>query len=641
MPEGHPVCGRLCFGVFELDVRAGELRKHGLRLRLQRQPFRVLAVLLEHPGDIVTREELQKKLWPADTFVDFDHGLNKAINKIREALGDSAENPRFVETVTRRGYRFLADVKITDIAQVRSPELATRSHPAVEVRDRPDLASGAKLLKHHLPSAAWKIAVFMLLVLIASLSIRKLYSLNRPPTVIRSLAVLPLENLSGDASQDYFSDGMTDELISDLGQISALRVISRTSVMTYKHARKTLPQIARELSVDAVVEGTVLRSGDHVRITAQLIDASSDKHLWSHSYEGELRDTLGLQNKVARAIAEEIRISLNPQEQAALKKVKIVNPKAYESDLKGRYFWNKRTSDGLKVALAYFNQAIGEDPQYAQAYSGLADTYALLGDWQYGVMTPKEALPKAKAAAIEALELDNSLGEAHTSLAFSLDLFDWDWRAADREFRRAIELNPSYATAHQWYAWHLVILGHDDEAVAELRKAENLDPLSLIIRADTADALLIAGYPDGSIQESQKAIAMDPYFALAHYELGQAFIQKQMYSEAIAELQKAITFSGGSTACTSTLAYAFAVSGRRKEATKTVGDLKNRPNLVSNAPEIALIYVGLDEKDEAISWLEKAYDERFNPSILMRPTFDPIRPDPRFQDLLHRIGLGR
>jgi TolB-like protein/DNA-binding winged helix-turn-helix (wHTH) protein/tetratricopeptide (TPR) repeat protein len=633
---------RLRFGVFELDLRAGELRKHGLRVRLQEQPFQVLAALLEHPGEVVTREELQKKLWSADIFVDFDHGLNKAINKVREALGDSAESPRFVETVARRGYRFLSEVKVADAASVRSPELENRPHPAVEARDRRDLASKLAMLKHLLPSLAWKISVFVLLLLLmASLATWKLYSWNRPPPGIRSLAVLPLESLSSDASQDYFADGMTDELISDLGQISALRVISRTSVMAYKHARKTLPQIARELNVDAVVEGTVLRSGDQVRITAQLIEASSDKHLWSQSYEGELRDTLALQNKVARTIADQIRINLNPQEQAALKKVTVVNPEAYESYLKGRYFWNKRTADGLKVALAYFNQAIGEDPKYAQAYSGLADTYALLGDWQYGVMTPKEALPKAKAAAIKALELDSALGEAHTSLAFSLDLFDWDWRAADREFRRAIALNPSYATAHQWYAWHLVILGHNSEAVAELRKAENLDPLSLIIRADTADALLIAGYPDGSMQESRKAIVMDPYFAVAHYELGQALVQKQMYREAIAELQKAITFSGGSTTCTSTLAYAFAVSGRRNEAEKTLDDLKNRLNLVSNAPEIALIYVGLDEKDQAIAWLEKAYDERFNPSILMRPSFNPIRSDPRFQVLLHRIGLDR
>jgi TolB-like protein/DNA-binding winged helix-turn-helix (wHTH) protein len=286
MQEELHLHGRLRFGVFELDLRAGELRKHGLRIRLQEQPFQILAMLLEHPGEVITREELQKKLWPADTFVDFDHGLNKAISKIREALGDSPESPRFMETVARRGYRFLAEVKVVDTVPDRSPELATLPYPVSETRDRRDLAGKPAMPKHLLSSFGWRILSLVLLLLVASLSAWKLHSWNRPSLTIRSLAVLPLESLSNDASQDYFADGMTDELISDLGQISALRVISRTSVMAYKHTRKPLPQIARELNVDAVVEGTVLRSGDQVRITAQLIEASADKHLWSQSYQG-------------------------------------------------------------------------------------------------------------------------------------------------------------------------------------------------------------------------------------------------------------------------------------------------------------------------------------------------------------------
>ncbi len=642
MREDHPLPERLRFGVFELDLHAGELRKHGLRVRLQEQPFQVLAMLLEHHGEVVAREELQKKLWLADTFVDFDHGLNKAINKIREALGDSAESPRFVETVARRGYRFLADVKDTDAAAVRSPEPATQPQPAAEARDRLDLPGNIAKVKHLLPSLAWKIPVFALLLLMASLAIWKVHSWNRPSPVIRSLAVLPLESLSSDASQDYFADGMTDELISNLGQISALRVISRTSVMAYKHARKPLPQIARELNVDAVVEGTVLRSGDQVRITAQLIEASTDKHLWSQSYEGELRDTLALQNKVARAIADQIQINLNLQEQAALKNVKVVNPEAYVSYLKGRYFWNKRTADGLQVALAYFNEAIDEDPKYAKAYSGLADTYALLGDWQYAVMTPKEALPKAKAAAIKALELDSSLGEAHNSLAFCLDGFDWDLDSAGKEFRRAIELNPGYATAHHWYAWHLSLLGRYDEAIAEMKKAQNLDPLSLIINADLAELLLLAHSYDESIQQSRRTIEMDPNFGLAHNQLGQAYIQKQMYAPAIAELEKAVWLSGGSPTSIANLARAYVASGRRSEAEKLLSDLKKRssPN-ASLASEIAMIYASLGDRDQAMNWLEKGYEERFNPGVLLRPGFDPLRSDPRFEDLVRRIGLPR
>src|SRR6266581_3964775 len=640
MPEGHHLAGRLRFGVFEVDLRAGELRKHGLKIKIQEQPFQVLAMLVDHAGEVVTREELQEKLWPADTFVDFDHGLNKAINKIREALSDSAESPRFVETVARRGYRFIVEVKVADAAPVRSPELATQPHPVAKAGDLRNLAGQLSILRHLWPPRTWAITVFVLLILMGTLATWKLHPWIRPSPVIRSLAVLPFESLSSDASQDYFADGMTDELISDLGQVSALRVVSRTSVMAYKRARKPLPQIARELNVDAVVEGTVLRSGDQVRITARLIEASADKHLWSQSYEGELRDTLAVQNKVARAIADQIRISLNPQEQAALKSVKVVNPEAYVSYLKGRYFWNKRTADSLKVALAYFNQAIEEDPKYAQAYSGLADTYALLGDWQYAVMTPKEALPKAKAAAIKALELDSALGEAHNSLAFCLDGFDWDLDSAGKEFLRATELNPGYATAHHWYAWHLALLHRYDEALAEMRKAESLDPLSLIINADLAELLALAHSYDESIQQSRKTIEMDPNFGLAHNHLGQAYLQKHMNNEAVAELQKAVQLSGGSPTCIANLARAYVASGRRSEAENLLSDLKKRSNPShSLASEIAVIYVALGDTGQAITWLKKGYEERFNPGVLLRPGFDPLRSDAHFQDIVRRIGL--
>ena len=643
MADEPQVRGHFRFGVFELNLRAGELRKHGVRVRLQEQPYQVLAMLLSHPGELVTREQLQKKLWSADTFVDFDHGLNKAISKIREALGDSAESPRFVETVSRRGYRFLAAVTIDrpTAADHLEAVVAVPPDPAPRGQDRPDVTDELATRRISMLLRRRASAV-VLLALIACLAVWQFRRRDPPPAlVIRSLAVLPLESLSNDASQDYFADGMTDELITDLGQISALRVISRTSVMAYKHARKPLPQIGRELNVDAVMEGTVLRSGDRVRITAQLIEAAADKHLWSQSYEGELRDTLALQNKVARAIAEEIRINLNPQEQAALKNVKAVNPKAYESYLKGRYFWNKRTANGLKVALAYFKQSIEEDPNYAQSYSGLADAYALLGDWQYAGMTPKEALPKAKSFAVKALELDGTLGEAHNSLAFCLDAFAWDFDSAGKEFRRAIELNPSYATAHHWYAWHLSVLGQFDEAIVEMRKAQDLDPLSLIINADMAEMLLIAHSYDESILQSRKTIEMDPNFALAHNQLGQAYLQKNMNPEAITELQKAVQLSGRSPTCIANLARAYAASGKRSEAVNLLAELKNHSNPgYSDASEIAVIYTGLGDSDQAMYWLQKGYEERFNPSVLLRPGLDPLRNDPRFQALVRRIGLS-
>jgi TolB-like protein/DNA-binding winged helix-turn-helix (wHTH) protein/Flp pilus assembly protein TadD len=619
-----------------------------LRIRVQQQPMKLLEILLEHPGEVVTREELRSRVWPNEGFGDFDQALNIAIGKLRGALGDSAENPRFIETLPKRGYRFIADVSVIDghTHTKKQPGPLAGNQPGPERKaESGDKLQGAGLAgtpqRQPLPTR-W-IIVALALVIIVSLAILSVWlfrSRAPAPTGIRSIAVLPLENLSGDASQNYFADGMTDELITDLAQISALRVISRTSVMVYKGARKPLQQIARELNVDAVIEGSVLRSGDEVRITAQLIEAATDKHLWSQSYEGELRDTLALQNRVASAIADQIRINLTPQEQAALKNVKVVNPEAYESYLKGRYFWNKRTADGLKAARAYFNQAIEEDPKYAQAYSGLADTYALLGDWQYAVMTPKEVFPKAKAAAIKALELDSTLGEAHNSLAFVLDGFDWDFDSAGKEFRRAIELNPSYATAHHWYAWHLSLLGRLDEAIAEMKKAQNLDPLSLIINADLAELLVLAHLHDESIAQSRKTIEMDPNFALAHSQLAQAYLQKHMYDEAVAEFKKAVHLSGDSPTCIANLARAYVASGKRSEAEKLLSDVKKRSNAAySNAPEIAIVYASLGDTDQAMRWLEKGYDERFNPGVLLRPGFDPLRSDPRFKELIRRVGL--
>jgi len=624
------------FAVFEMDLRSGELRKHGFRIRLQRQPFEVLALLVERAGDVVTREELQQKLWPANTFVDFDHGLNKAINKIREALGDSAEAPRFVETVARRGYRFLADVRVSPPAGLASSGTAVAGPAPVPAVAAP--AATPPVGGH--PPWRWVLVASVLVVLAAAGVVRGVRSIP-PAPAIHSIAVLPLDSLSSDPSQDYFADGMTDELITELGRISALRVISRTSVMSYKHTRKPLRDIARELGVDAVIEGTVLRSGDVVRITAQLIDGARDTHLWSDSYQGELRNTLTLQSSVARAIASQIRVSLNPQEQAALQRVAVVNPAAYESYLKGRYFWNKRTSNGLSTALAYFTQSIEQDPGYARAYSGLSDTYALLGDWQYAVMTPTEALPKAKDAAVKAIALDPQLGEGHNSLAFCLDGFDWDFAAAGREFERAIALNPGYATAHHWYAWHLALVQRYDDALVEMRKAQNLDPLSLVINADLAELLALAHDYDGAIQQSHKTIELDPAFGLAHNHLGQAFLQKHMTAEAIVELRQAVALSGGSATCVANLARAYVAAGRRNDAEALLAELQTRSSPVhSYASEVAVIQTALGNRDQAMAWLERGAADRFNPGVLLRPGLDPLRDDARFTGLLHRIGLN-
>jgi TolB-like protein/DNA-binding winged helix-turn-helix (wHTH) protein/Tfp pilus assembly protein PilF len=639
------------FGTFEVSFQSGEVRRAGLRIRVQQQPLRVLQILLERPGEVVTREQLRSRLGAQETFGDFDQALNIAIGKLRSALGDSSESPRYIETLPKRGYRFIADVTVSDadIGADRQESVAaiSLSHESQINHQRSSqpapstlVQSPAATLKNR-PWTTHRTAIVVGLAL--CISILAAYSViagvGRSPR-IRSLAVLPLDNLSGDAGQDYFADGMTDELITDLAQIRALRVVSRTSVMMYKGTRKSLPNIARELNVDAIVEGSVLRSGDQVRITAQLIQVPDDKHLWANSYQGNVRDTLTVQNQVARAIAEQIRIEVTPQEKAALKKERPIDPEAHEAYLKGRYFWNQRTAAGFKNAADYFNQAVARDPGYAAAYSGLADTYALMGDWQFSVMTPKEAMPRAKAAAMKALELDDSLGEAHASLALCLDGFDWDFAAADREFLRAIELSPGYATAHHWYAWHLSHIGRGKEAIAEMEKAENLDPISPIINADLAELLLIQHLPDESIQQSLTSIEMNPAFAYGHAQLAQAYIEKRMFKGAVRELQKAIEISGENPSFTATLAWAYSEMDRKPEAVALLNNLKN-----STAPDsahaihIAMIYTALGNKDEAIIWLKQGFEDRFNPGVLTRPCFDPLRSDSRFQDILRRVGL--
>lgn len=619
-------------------MRSGELRRSGRIVRVQQQPLRLLRVLLEHPGEVITREELRNQLWPGEDFGDFDQAVNAAVAKLRSALGDSADNPQFIETLPKLGYRFVPEVSYEFPETAEVPEAPAPESEGPELLDSlAVLDSGESARKTRV--FVW-IAMAVLLVAAAGFAIWKFRGGARRGGSIESLAVLPLDNLSGDASQDYFAEGMTDELITDLAQIRALRVISRTSSGMYKGSREPLPQIARDLHVDAVVEGSVVKSGDRVRITAQLIRASTDEHLWAKSYEGDVRDSIGLQNQVARTIAEQIRIELTPQEQQGLDKARSVDPGAYESYLRGRFFWNERTTGGLQHAVDYFSQAIAKDPAYAQAYSGLADTYALLGDWQYAAMTTKEALPKAKAAATKAIELDQSLSEAHTSLAFTLDGFDWDLQRAGQEFQRAIELNPGYATAHHWYSWHLALFGKYDDAIAEMRKAQMLDPLSPIINADLAELLVIAHREDESIQQSLKTIEANPGFAMAHNQLAQAYLAKRMPDKAIPELEKAIELSHGNPTCTANLARAYAASGERSKAMALVEDLKkrSRPGF-SFAAELAAIYAALGNKDEAMHWVETGVDEKFNPGVLIRPGFDPLRGDPRFAAILRRIGL--
>jgi TolB-like protein/DNA-binding winged helix-turn-helix (wHTH) protein len=616
--------GIVCFGPFEFHARSRELRKHGLRIKLQGQPIEVLLMLLERPGDVVTRQEMQQRLWAADTFVDFEHSLNAAVKRLRAALGDSPQVPRFIETLAGRGYRFIAPVSRP--AEVVAPP----------VGEEP-LTAG------HRRFVIWA-AVISAVALAAVIGMYSAafgvgFRISGAPSPIRSLAVLPLANLSGDPGQDYFVDGMTDTLREHLEGISSLRVVSRTSSAYYRGRSRPLPEIARELRADAVVDGSVLRSGNRVRITVELVHAASDKRVWSRSYDGDLRDIFSLQTSVARSIADEIRAELTPPDRARLARRHTTNFDAYQAYSKGRFFWNKRTEADLKKAVGFFQEAIEKDPDYALAYDGLADCWLPLG-W-YSYMPPPATFPNAKVAVTRALSLDDSLAEAHTSLAFVKLYYDRDWEGAGQEFRRAIDLNPNYANGHHWYAEYLTLLGRHSEAIAESERARELDPLSSIINTWVGSRYFFARQYDRAIQEYRNALEMDPNFIPAHMVLGQAYEEKGMLPDAIAELERAVTLAGGSPIYAASLAHALGIAGRRAEALNLLDRLKKTTENGFVSPyDLALAYLGLGDKDRTLQLLNAAVQER-TPRVAflaVEPRFDGLRTDPRFQRLQRVIG---
>jgi TolB-like protein/Flp pilus assembly protein TadD len=571
--EAHHVQTTIHFGLFEVDLRAGELRKQGVRVKLQEQPLQVLLFLLEDPGAVVTREELQQRIWTSDTFVDFDHGLYNAIRRLREALGDSADTPHYVETLARRGYRFIG-----------------RLDPG--------------------PTST--------------------------PSPIRSLAVLPLENLSRDPEQEYFAEGLTEALITTLAKIGELRVVSRTSIMLYKGVRKPVREIARELEVDAIVEGTVLRAGDRVRITAQLIDAAREAHLWAESYERDLCDVLTLQSEVAQAVAREVRVKLTPQEQAHIAQVHRVDREAYEAYLKGRYHWNRRP--GLRKGIEAFEQAIAKDPTYAAAYAGLADCLSALSAW--GVVPANEGCVKAKMLAEKALELDHSSVEAHTSLAFAA-LYNYEFLTAQKEFERSIELNPRYATAHHLFGFYLGVMGRYEEAYTELQRAIRLDPLSPIINAMLGYIYIYARRYDQAIEQFVKTLELDANSSWVHGGLGWAYRCKSLHEPAIAALRKAVELWQGPSPL-SWFGEAYAAAGRRDEAHKILDQLHELSKQRYVTPYgVARIYAALDKKEEALDWLETAYRQRAEWMVLLKvdPCFDDLRSDVRFRDVLRQMNF--
>src|ERR1700720_870202 len=556
-------------GVFEIDLKAFELRKHGLRLKLAEQPFQILAILLEQPGEVITRDELRERLWPGDTFVDFDHGLNNAVMRLREALGDSHDKPRFIETLPRRGYRFIAPVQeIHTAPKTLGDDPPLNSSTALHTSDAPEQLS---VDRHQLFSRSngsnWltlprialmstAVLVFAVLSGLAVHFVRGWESGKINPAHNMSLVVLPLENLSGDTEQDYFAAGMTDELTANLAKIRSLRVISRSTAMAYKGTHKPLSEIARELKVDAVVEGTVLKEGNRVRITAELVQVSTDRHLWADTYESQIGDVLALQNRVSSAIVDQIRINLSPEDKQRLAKNPSVSPAAYEDYLKGRYYWNKRSGEGFTKAIGYFEDATRRDPQYALAYAGLADCYGIIGATIYGSLPAAEAAPKAKAAAIRALEIDPSLAEAETSLATAKFNYDWDWPGAAQGFQRAIQMDPRYATAYQRYSLYSIAMGRFDESLEQIKKARELDPLSISINSSLGWRLYLARQYDHSIAQLRDTLELDPSYEWSHLILGQAYQQKGEYRMASEELRKAVELSHDSPLMVSALAHA-------------------------------------------------------------------------------------
>jgi TolB-like protein/DNA-binding winged helix-turn-helix (wHTH) protein/Flp pilus assembly protein TadD len=609
------------FGEFEARLGSRELCRNGVRVRLPDQSFQVLAMLLEHRSELVTREEIRQKLWPGDTFVDFDHGLNNAVNRLREALGDSAESPRFVETLPRRGYRFIAPVE-----ENLSQPIATPTAESPAALEGP--AEGSRL-------RGWIVLAASGVLLVAILTISAMHDGKRASASrITSLVVLPLENVSGDPAQEYFSDGMTDTLITDLAELGSVRVISRTSAMHYKGTHKSLPEIAQELNVDAVIEGTVSRAGDRVRINAQLIDARNEGHLWAKAYEQDMRDVLQLQNEVASAIALEVSGRLTNDEASRLgAKPRQVNPQAYEAYLKGRFFLDEWTAVDIEKSKGHFEHAIELDPSFADGYAGLGEYYGSVAI--QNMVPPREAWLKAEDLLDKALKMDNTSSKAHTLLGLVKLQFRCDQPAAKKELSRALELNPGDMEALDGHSYYLLEIGHPDEAIAEKKRVLEHDPLSIRTNADLGLYLIHAGHSDEAIAQLEKTLELDPNYVAAHMRLGMAYAQKQEYSLAVTEYQKAIALDKKPRRL-ERLGDVYARWGKRDEAQEIIGQLQEMSKQQYVSPTgSALIYARLGNRKAAIAMLEKAKPDD-DPKIT-DPGFDSLRLDPRFKTLETRL----
>lgn len=629
---------------FELDLRAYELRRSGQPLRLERIPMDLLLLLVREKGQLVTRDQIVEKIWGKDVYVDADTSINTAIRKIRQVLRDDREKPRFIQTVTGKGYRYIGPVSPGETSStVQGP-------PAPPPGDAAEPVTRTK--PSWLPLRGWRLgaAIVAIAILIAA-SVGAYLRWRRPQTRSGTgearimLAVLPFENLTGDAGQEYFSDGLTEEMISQLGNLDPKRlgVIARTSVMHYKNSGFPLDRIGAELRVQYVLEGSVRRDASNVRITAELIQVRDQTHLWARQYDRHLQDLLALQREIAKEIADEIQLTIDTRHnQNGGADQPVLSAEAYDAYLKGQYFWNKRNPEAFKQAIQYFQQAIDIDPNYARAYAGLADSYALLSGYDSSV--PADVvMPRARAAAVRAIELDQNLAEGHTALAVIAQNYDWDWQTAEREYKRAIELTPNYATAHHWYGEFLALQGRFDEAFREIERARQLDPLSLIIGADYGAILYYARQYDRSIEQFQAVLDMEPSFRRAHVIIW-PLVEKGLYKRALAAMDEwERTGSETKASVESTRAYVYFRSGDSAHGREALARLNRLYRAEPLDPAIMFNgYVGTKDTDNTIFWLDKACTAHSSgiTNLKVNPAFDSLHGDPRFTSILQRMHLS-
>jgi TolB-like protein/DNA-binding winged helix-turn-helix (wHTH) protein len=612
------------FADFELDLRTGELRRNGSPLKLQPQPARILAILVRKAGEVVTREELANEVWGQETFVDFEQGLNFAIRQIRTALEDDASHPRFLETLPKRGYRFIGVTRASG-----------RAEPVPASSETPVPGS----VKPPYFKRPWIYGIILLAF--TALLLTVMFGKNRSRYLkvaasagsVRSVAVLPLRNLSSDPEQEYFSDGFTDELITELAKVPGLHVISHTSVQRYKQSKLSLREIAQEIHADTIVEGTVMRSGDRVRITAQLIDAGTDQHRWADNYDRDFRDILNLQSEVAQQIAKEIGVNLTATERAQLARTPVVAPDAHEAYLKGRFYWDKLHCTGFRQALTYYQEAVVKDPTFARAYAGVAATYYNLGDW--GCSPQTESFMKSRSAALKAIELDPSVASAHTQLA-NLDFTaEWNWPMAEQEYAQAIQIDPNDPESHSAYSIFLAAMGRQEQAIAEMKKAHELDPVSEITNMLGTYILYLTHHYDDAASQGSKTLDLYPNSAATYYWMGHIYEQKDMPQQAFEAYLKSNTATPSEVA---ELRAAFEKDGLHGFWMRQFWASKSKPDWPCWKP---MFYGHLGDKEHAIDLLEQSFQHHCDGLQFLKtnPVFDNLHDDPRYKDLISRLRL--